>query len=98
MDNNYIEDISILTSQNVHSLITLSITRNPIRKGIDVLNKDYFKCICMDLRIEEIGSEYKVLSSFKFPYIDIEFYINDFNDIYNILDIKNSYIKLLKMI
>ena len=66
LDNNLIEDISIFGKIN-YNFFKLSIKQNPIRKGIDVLNSKYFKCIYIEIDISKMEKEYKICSCFKFP-------------------------------
>ena len=98
LDNNLIEDISILTTEKISCYPGLiSLKGNPIRQGTHVLNMDYFNCVYINLDINKMENEYIIYSSFNYPSkIKIDFYIKDVNEIKNILDIKNTYIKLLK--
>ena len=96
LDSNKIEDISIFTKENIYfRLYKLSIKNNPIRKGLNILNNDLFKqCIYIELNVTKCESEYKICTNYKYPHFDIEFYVNSTNDIFNILDFKNCFIKL----
>ena len=94
LDNNLIEDISIFEKINYNNKISLK--KNPIRKGLHVLKSPFFKCLYLELNIEKKENEYKIFTSFKHPFIDIEFYINSLNEIKNILDFDNNYIILIK--
>lgn len=91
-DDNYIDDISILERIGYY-INNVSLKKNPIRKGLHVLKK---YGIDIELDIEKKENEYKVLSCFKDACFDVEFYINNINDIKNILDYNNSYIKLMR--
>ena len=96
LDSNKIEDLSIFTNEKIYfRLYKLSIKNNSIRKGLHVLNNDLFKqCIYIELNVTKCESEYKICTNYKCPHYDIEFYVNSPNDIVNILDFKNSFIKL----
>ena len=94
-DNNLIEDISIFEKVNYYNN-KISLKQNPIRKGFHVLKFPFFRCIYILLDLEKQGNEYKISASFKYPNIDLEFYINNINDIKNILDLNNTFIKLVK--
>ena len=96
LDSNNIEDINIFKNENLQfRLYELSIKNNPIRKGIHVLNNEFFKrSIYMELSVTKYEKEFKISSNYKYPFYDIEFYVNNTNDIINVLDFNNNYIKL----
>ena len=96
LDSNMIEDISIFTNENLQfRLYNFSIKNNPVRKGINVLNNDFFKrSIYLELSVLKYEKEFKICLNYKYPFYDIEFYINNINDIINTLDFKNLFIKL----
>ena len=100
LDKNEIEDISIFEKIDFNiNIKKISIKQNPIRKGLHVLKNNFFKCLYIDLDIIKTENEYKICSNFMYPShrnIIMEFYINDINELKDILDIKNTYIKLLK--
>lgn len=97
LDSNKIEDISIFTKEQLNfSLYKLNLKNNPIRKGIQVFNNEFFKrSIYMELNITKNENEFKICPNYKFPFYDIEFYINSINDVLNIFDFKNEYIKFI---
>ena len=93
LDNNLIDDISIFEKINYKNKISLK--QNPIRKGLHVLKSPFFRCLYLELNIEKKENEYKIFTSFKHPFIDIEFYINSIKEIKNILDFDNNIIILI---
>ena len=95
LDKNLIEDISIFEKIHYYNN-KLSLKQNPIRKGLHVLGYPFFRNIYMELDINKIDNEYKIFTSFKYPNIDIEFYISDINEIKKILECENTFIKLTK--
>ena len=95
LSENIIEDISILTEESVYfkELKFLNLKDNPIRKGLEVLNKNFFtKCIYIEVNITKIEQEYKISSEFKEPNYDLDFYITNINEIKNILDNQKIFI------
>lgn len=98
LDSNKIEDISIFTTEKISfKLYRLCLKNNPIKIGINVLKNEFFKrSIYMELSIIKNNNEYKISSNYRFPFYDIEFYVNSINEIVNIFDFKNSFIKLNK--
>ena len=92
LDNNLIDDISVFEKINYN--INLSLKQNPIRKGLHAIKSSFFRCTYLELEIEKKENEYKIFSSFKNPYIDIEFYINNIIEIKDIFDFVNDYIIL----
>ena len=84
LDNNLIDDISVF--EKIDYNINLSLKQNPIRKGLHAIKSSLFRCTYLELEIEKKENEYKILSSFKNPYIDIEFYINNIIEIKDIFD------------
>lgn len=97
LDNNLIDNISILTNAKMnHYIHDISLRQNPIRKGLHVLKDDYFRCVYLELDIVKTENEYKIYANYKYPNIDLEFYISDINDIKNIIDFDNTFIKFLK--
>ena len=96
LNNNNIEDISIFEKMEYH-INKINLRNNSIRKGLHVLKSDYFKCLYIELDINKSDNEYKIRSDFILPHnkeINMEFFITDINELKNILDIKNTYIKL----
>ena len=62
---------------------------------MNVLNSGFFKrSIYMELNITKNNSEFKICSNYKYPFYDIEFYVNSINELINMFDYKNSFIKL----
>ena len=85
LNNNNIDDISILTYEKIHfhSLDTLNLKENPIKKGLEVLKEKFFKkCIYVVLALNEDKS--KILVQFNKPEYNLDIYINDFSEISNI--------------
>jgi len=98
LDNNNIEDINIFEKIEYH-INNISLKNNPIRKGLCALKSKYFKCLYIELEIIKKDNEYKICSNFIYSNdsnINIEFYINNINELKDILDIKNTYIQLIK--
>lgn len=52
--------------------------------------------VYLELDIVKTENEYKICANYKYPNIDLEFYISDINDIKNIIDFDNTFIKFLK--
>ena len=94
-DNNLIDDINIFGRLNYYNH-KISLRQNPIRKSLNLLRTNFFRAIYIDIDITKQENEYKVYVSFKHPYIDIEFFISNINEIKNILDFDNNYINLVK--
>ena len=95
LDNNLIDDISIF--EKIKYLETeISLKNNQIRKGLHVLTTDFFKCIQIGLDIIKTENEYKICANFFYPKRNIEFFVNDINEVNDILDCNNNFIKLLK--
>ena len=94
LDNNLIEDISIFDKIN-YKFEKLSIKQNPIRKGIHVLNAKYFNTVYIEIEINKIENEYRIRANFINLNIDIEFYLNDINELKNNLDFQNTFINIL---
>ena len=76
LSKNKIEDISILTIDQVHfnNLKYLNLKENPIKKGIEVL-KDKFFSKCSYAILEFIETEFKIMVQFKYPNYCLDFYI-----------------------
>ena len=92
---NIIEDISILTEENIYfkELKFLNLKDNPIRKGLEVLNKNFFtKCIYIEVNITKLEQEYKISSEFKEPNYDLDFFITNVDEIKSIFDNKKIFI------
>jgi len=97
LNNNQIDDISILRNEKMgfyNSYIYLK--KNPIRKGLNVLKSSYFRCVYIELDAIKLEKEYKICADFKYPNIELEFYINDINEIKNIIDFDNTFVVLKK--
>ena len=96
LDSNKIEDISIFNKEKVSfNLDRLCLKNNPIKKGMNVLNSEFFKrSIYMELNVTKNNNEFKVCSYYKYPFYDIEFYVNSTNELINMFDYKNTFIKL----
>jgi len=96
LDSNKIEDISIFTKEKVNfNLDRLCLKNNPIRKGLHVLNNNFFKrSIYMDINVTKNSNEFKINLNYKFPFYDIEFYVNNIDEIINIIKCNNIFIRL----
>ena len=96
LDSNKIEDISIFTKEKVFfNLYRLCLKNNPIRKGMNVLNTEFFKrSIFLKLNVAKNNNEFKICCNYKYPFYDIEFYMNSTNELINMFDYKNTFIKL----
>ena len=95
LSENIIEDISILTEENIYfkELKFLNLKDNPIRKGLEVLNKNFFtKCIYIEVNITKLEQEYKISSEFKEPNYDLDFFITNVDEIKSIFDNKKIFI------
>ena len=89
LSNNEIEDISILNIEKVHfhKLKVLNLKDNPIKIGIEVLKDKFFtKCSYVFIKLQVKEEKFKILTEFKNPNYDLDFYINDINDILNIFE------------
>ena len=89
LSNNEIEDISILNIENVPflKLKVLNLKDNPIKKGIEVLKDQFFtKCSFVYIKYQIDEERIKISAEFKYPNYDLDFYINDINDISNIFE------------
>ena len=89
LSNNEIEDISILNIEKVHfhKLKVLNLKDNPIKIGIEVLKDKFFtKCLYVFIKLQVKEETFKILTEFKNPNYDLDFYINDINDISNIFE------------
>jgi len=97
IDNNMIEDISIFDKINFNKFEGLSIKQNHITKGIYVLNSKFFNTIYVELEINKIEYDYnyRIRANFMELNIDIEFYINDINELKNLFDFKNTFVNIL---
>ena len=97
LDNNNIEDISLFEKID-YKINKIILKNNPIRKGLHVLKNKYFKCLYIELEIIKKENEYKICSNFIYPKdrnISLDFYINTIYELKSILDINNTYIKLI---
>ena len=96
LDSNKIEDISIFTKEKVNfNLDRLCLKNNPIRKGLHVLSNNFFKrSIYMDINVTKNSNEFKINLNYKFPFYDIEFYVNNIDDLINIIKCNNIFIRL----
>ena len=77
MNNNKIEDISILKKENVvfNNLEILLLNNNLITKGIEVFQNEFFtKCLYMDIDVSFFEYNKKILISFSMPKYIIEIY------------------------
>ena len=87
LNNNNIEDISIFDDNIIHfhNLYYLDLRNNPIKKGLEVLKKNFFQK-CSKIKLDLLLNESKVLVQFKeysFEY-NLNIYVNNFNEISNI--------------
>ena len=96
LNSNKIEDISIFKNEKISfkCLNYLSIKGNPIRKGIDVLNDDFFqRCLWVNVYDDfENDNENKIYYNSKYPKYEIEFFINNNDDIKNMINFENNII------
>ena len=97
IDNNMIEDISIFDKINFNKFVGLSIKQNHITKGINALNSKFFNTIYVELEINKIEYDYnyRIRANFIELNTDIEFYINDINELNNLFDFKNTFVNIL---
>ena len=97
IDNNMIEDISIFDKINFNKFEGLSIKQNHITKGINALNSKFFNTIYVELEINKIEYDYnyRIRANFIELNTDIEFYINDINELNNLFDFKNTFVNIL---
>ena len=97
LDNNQIEDLSIFTEVNFRNIEDLSIINNPIRKGLHFLKSEFFKKNKnIDINVSKKENEFKIYAEFKGHELklELEFFINNIEDIKNIFDFTNSYVTL----
>ena len=94
IDDNEIEDISIFEKIS-YKFKKLSIKQNPIKRGTHVFKLKYFNTAYIEIEINKIEYEYRIRANFIQLNIDIEFYINDINELKNIFDFKNTLINIL---
>jgi len=96
LDNNKIDDISIFTKEKIKfKLYRLCLRNNPIKKGLHVLTDEIFnRSIYLEVNSLKKENEFKICLNYKYPFYDIEFYINNINDLINIIDYKNNFVKL----
>ena len=83
MNNNKIEDISILKKENVvfNNLEILLLDNNLITKGIEVFQNEFFtKCLYMYIDVSSFEYNKKILISFSNPKYIIEIYIDKIDD------------------
>ena len=95
LDSNQIEDISIFTTEKVNfNLSRLCLKNNPIRKGLHVLRNNFFdRSIYIDINVTKNSNDYKINLNYKFSFYDIEFYVNKIDELINIIDYKNNFIR-----
>jgi hypothetical protein len=89
LNNNNIEDISIFDDDLIHfhNLHSLDLRDNPIKKGLEVLKKNFFQK-CSSIKLDLSLNELKVLVQFEeypFKYY-LNIYVNDFNEITNFFE------------
>lgn len=100
LDSNKIEDISILSNENLGILNSnkVSIKDNPIKKGLNaLLNGKFFnRCVFIELSIYKKEEVFKISANFMHFNIDIDFFINNINELKIYFDFNNNYIKLDK--
>ena len=89
LKNNNIEDISIFDDDIIHfkNLHSLDIGDNPIKKGLEVLKKNFFQK-CSSIKLDLALNELKVLIQFGgYPFeYNLQIYVNDFNEISNFFE------------
>ena len=97
LDSNEIEDINILSNGNIGILYVdnMSIRDNPIKIGLNALLHGLFfnRSIYIELGITRIGQEFKISAIFKYPNINIDFFVNNINELNNYFDFENRFIK-----
>jgi len=84
MNNNKIEDISVLKKENVvfNDLEILLLDQNLITKGIEVFKNEFFtKCLHMYIDVSSFENNQKILISFENPKYIIEIYIDKIDDL-----------------
>ena len=84
MNNNKIEDISILKKENVvfNNLEIFLLDKNLITKGFEVFQNEFFtKCLYMYIDISSFKYNKKILISFLKPKYIIEIYIGKIDDL-----------------
>ena len=97
LDSNKIEDISIFSNENIgiRNVYYLSLKDNPIRNGLTALNSKFFKkSFYFEVSVTKIGEEFKIFVNYISVERNIEFFINNIDDIINILDFKTTYFKI----
>ena len=99
LDSNEIEDISILSNENLGILNVdkVSIKSNPIKKGLNsFINGIFFnRCLFIELGIYKKEEEFKISAQFIHFNIDIDFFVSNINELKNYFDFNNNYIKLV---
>ena len=94
MNNNKIEDISLLKKENIifNELQILKINNNHITQGIEILKNEFVtKCLYMNIDISSFEDKNKILIFFEEPNYSFEIYINEINDLKDIItNYKNS--------
>ena len=90
LNNNNIEDISIFDDYKIHfhNLRSLDLRDNPIKKGLEVLKKNFFqKCspLKLDLSLNELKVLIKCSIEYRFEYC-LNIYVNDFNELPNFFE------------
>ena len=88
MNNNKIEDISVLKKENVvfNDLEILLLDQNLITKGIEVFKNEFFtKCLYMYIDVSSFENNQKILISFEIPTYIIEIYIDKIDDLKDII-------------
>ena len=97
LDNNQIEDISIFSEVNFKKIEDLNIKNNPIRKGLQALKSEFFKkCQNIDINVSKKENEFKINAEFYYPKLQLDFFINNIEDVKNIFDFETSYVNLNK--
>ena len=97
LDSNKIEDISIFSNDDIgiRNVYNLSMKDNPIRKGLNALNSKFFKkSFYFEVSVNKIEKEFKISVNYISVERKIEFFINNIEDIINILDFKTTYFKI----
>ena len=94
LSNNKIEDISLLKKENIafNDLQILKINNNHITVGIEILKNEFVtKCLYMNIDISSFENKHKILIFFEEPNYSFEIYINEINDLKDIIEnYKNS--------
>ena len=85
LDNNNIEDISIFDDDKIHfhELQLLELKNNPIKKGLEVLKKNFFQK-CSNVELDLLLNELKLIVRFNSPDYNLDIFVNNLNEISNI--------------